>query len=918
MKKRIFAVLLTLGLVAVVGGALITLHIASHLPQMVSVEDYKPLLVSEVFDINGQKIGEYFRERRLVLPYDKIPQKLVKAFLAAEDASFFEHGGINYFSILRALIADLRAGKKVQGGSTITQQVAKSLLLTPEKTYIRKIREILLAYKMESHLTKEQILYLYLNQIYLGSSAHGVEAAAQVYFRKHAADLTTGEISILAGMPQAPSRYSPIINPQLAKQRQRYVLRRMAETGVISEEEAKKVAEEPLLVYVRENYEEYAPHFTETIRQYLVQKLGEDQVLDNGLKIYTTLDIKKQMKAQKDVQQGLREIDKRQGFRGAQKNLKSIEEITQFLLESKDKLEDEKTPLRILQADGTLAQSTTQAVNAEEIKKQSQKNLKGSKEVPKELKATLPSYVSINDIVDGVVTKVDDQWGLTTVRFGDSQGMIDIDNMKWARKPNPQVQFEQIGKPSQALKVGDVIRVKILGERMRADRINKKIADLKRAQKAKFTMPENVPVLDKYVELGLEQEPAVEGALLAFDLKTNDVVSMVGGYDYKRSKFNRAIQAARQTGSSFKPFVYAAGLDHGFTPATVIIDAPIVYQDEKLAKYNDTEGGAETKTWKPGNYGSKFGGDILFRNAIIQSKNIPTVKILEKVGVERAATYARRLGVFSPLNMDFTLGLGSSSVTLYEMTKAFASFPLLGKRMHPRMIVSVKDRGGHEVLKDMMLDDRFEQEIKRLDDEFETRRKAALEKRQTQQPTPAPEGKAPMVSIDDALFFQDPEQLMSPQTAYLMTTLLQGAIRDPGATAAKARVLGRPAGGKTGTTSSYYDAWFIGFTPQYATGVWVGFDDERSLGQGETGGDAALPIWIEYMKTIHEGIEERDFAVPSKIVFANIDNETGKLASASSKVVVRQAFLEGTEPGKASQEVTPQEEKDFFKEDLSQ
>lgn len=902
-------VLLTLGCVA---GGLFVLYIGSNLPKMVTLEDYRPRLVSEVYDSKGQKIGEFFNERRILTPYEKIPQRLVKAFVAAEDAQFFEHEGINFTAIARAMIANIKAGRKVQGGSTITQQLSRQLMLSLEKTWTRKITEIILSYQMEQNLAKEQILYLYLNQIYLGGSAYGVEAATQTYFRKPVEKITLAEAAILAGMPQAPSRYSPTINPRAAKQRQKYVLRRMVDEGFVTEEEAKKAGEEEVTIYVRENFASYGPYYLETVRQYLVAKLGAKAVLDDGLKIYTSLDLKKQLKAQQDVQKGLREVDKRQGFRGAKKNLATAAEIGQFLGEQKDKLIEELSPVRTLTLEGTLTKPAQSA--------KANTSAAASAERP-----SVPDYVALREIVDGVVTRIDDTLGLTYVRFAEGQGLIDIDTMKWARKPNPDVRSgnEVISKPSDALKAGDIIQVKVVSEKFDADSVNRRIGNLKKKKDPNLKI--NPPAFEKMAELELEQEPTTEGSLISFDLKTQDVLAMVGGYSYARSEFNRAIQAARQTGSSFKPIVYLAGLDKNYNPATMIVDAPIVYQDEKLSKYGESET-SENKVWKPGNYDTKFGGDILFRNALIQSKNIPTIKILETVGVERVASYARRLGIFSPLNMDMSLGLGSSSVTLYEMTKVFSTFALNGKRIRPRFILSVKSREGQELLGPTSLDERFQEVYSKYDAEFEEKRRAFLQASANSGKT---EGEAtPDAEADKTiknlppLYFQDPDQLISPQTAYLITSLLAGAIKDPGATGAKARSMGRTVAGKTGTTNGYFDAWFIGYTPHIATGVWVGHDEEKSLGHGETGGEAALPIWIEYMQSALDGVEDRDFTVPPKIVFANIDNETGKPAVARTKVVVRQAFLEGTEPSVQLKsgvvEPDKSEERDFLKDDLTE
>jgi penicillin-binding protein 1A len=913
--RKIFVFLIVLVFLGCGALAGTVFYFAQNLPQMITLKDYEPLLVSEVFDRKGRKVGEFFREKRILTPYKDIPQSVVHAFVSAEDGSFFKHGGINYFAILRAFAENIQAGRKKQGASTITQQVARSLLLSSEKTYVRKIKEILLAYRMESHLSKEDILYLYLNQIYLGQGAYGVAAAADVYFRKPLKNITLGEAALIAGLPQAPSRYSPVYNPARAKDRQIYVLNRMADDSIITKEQAKKTAAEPLRVFVRENFQDKAPFYLETVRQLLVKKLGEVPVLDRGLKIYTGLDLDLQVAAQEDVRKGLRDLDKRQGYRGPLKHIESAADIAALLKTTRDDLIDDQSPERIIRADGT-------------IQDKGQLNLTGLDKKGAKL-PNVPSYLPLGKIIDGVVTKVDDHWGLVYVRFAESKGLIDLETMKWASHPDPNIQSDarQIKRPSEALKKGDVIKLQVTAAQFSSERLDRELSQMKKKAGRKYVRPTDLPVYNEYAEVTLEQLPQVESALISFDQGTSDVVAMVGGYDFAKSEFNRTLQAARQTGSGFKPIVYASALDKGFTPATPILDAPIVFEEES----DINEGQEDTKTWKPTNIGKKFEGDILFRNALIRSLNVPTVKIIEKVGVEWATNYARRLGIFSPLNPDFTLALGSSSVTLYEMARAFASFGRLGKRIRPILVHRVLAKNGKDVLlENLSLDERFETEIAKNEDEFEKRRLAYLAwKKQMDARGTAATGPAPQLSPiaghrpdkEPPLFFEDPDLLMKPQTAYVLTTLLQGVVEERVGTGQRARALGRPVAGKTGSTNGYYDGWFVGFTPDYVTGVWCGFDDEKSMGRGETGGHTALPIWVEYMKAAHKDLPNRSFAVPEGIVFANIDNHTGQLASASSKDVVRQAFIEGSEPGSGSPEQTqakPQEETDFYKEDATQ
>lgn len=860
--------------------------IKSSLPKIMEIKDYQPLLVSPVYDRNNKKIGEFFNERRTVVPYSKIPKHVVNAFLAAEDDQFFKHSGINFLAIARAMLANMRAGKNVQGGSTITQQVAKTFFLSPEKTISRKIREAMLAWQLEDNLSKEDILFLYLNQIFFGHGAYGIENACQTYFKKSVSDITLQEAAILAGLPQAPSRYSPVTNPQKAKERQRYVLGRMATVGFVTPQEAEKAVNEPVKVHIREDFQDNAPYFMETIRQVLFQQLGQETVLDKGIKVYTSLDIDKQKAAQDAVQAGLKSLDKRQGYRGPLKNITDKTEKDKFIQAKVKELILQTSPERTIQPDGNFAEI--------QAKKQSSAQQK------------IPTYLSLGKTYEGIVLQIDDDNGLVYVELPGVMGVIDFDSMRWARKPdsNKKSENDLIKKPSDALKIGDVILTKLVSETVVMPKL-KKPMDFK-----------------NYTLVELDQIPEVEGALISFDQETEDVIAMVGGYNFVRNKneFNRTIQAVRQTGSSFKALVYASALDKGYTPSSVLMDAPLVYEES----IKDQEGQEDTKVWKPTNHGKTFGGEITFRNALVQSLNLPSVRIVEDVGVSWAMDYARRFGVFSPLNNDFTLVLGSSSLTLYEMTKVFSQFGRLGKRIFPTIIHKVTDKDGKPLLDKITLDVRFNKEISELDKEFEERRtkfleaKAALAQNSTD-PNAAvpptnenPKNKKP----DEFFFFEDPAQLMRPQTAYLMTHLLRGVIEDPNGTAGRARSLGREVAGKTGTTNGYVDAWFVGYTPQIATGVWVGFDKEKTIGKGEVGGRAALPLWLDYMKAAHENLPQLSFQVPPGIVFANVDSKTGSLANATTKDVIKQAFVEGTEPTTESHKA--EETIDFMKQEVSE
>ncbi len=882
------------------------------------VEDYKPLLVSDVFARGGEKIGEFSRENRILVPFDKIPKLLVNSFLAAEDDTFYEHGGLNYLAILRASLANLRAGRTKQGASTITQQVAKSLLLTPERTLSRKIKEALLSYKMEENLSKQNILYLYLNQIYFGEGSYGVAAAAQTYFRKSIDDLTIAEMAMLAGLPQSPERYAPSRHPQQAKDRQRYVLNRMQIVGFISKEQEQKALVEPIQVYLGKEYKSVAPFYVETLRQMLIPEIGEDRMLNEGVKIYTGLDYALQQEANNQVHEGLRSVDKRQGYRGVTKHLNSNDEMNEFLLSSRKNLVREFAPVRVIEASGNSPKDLPITVFHK-------------KDAAGNTVSNIPPYVTKGQILDAVVTRIDDKLGLTEVRFGDGQALIDVSDISWARKPDPTVTSDaspKIGKPSQIFKEGDVIEIRVTGDRFSSPRLVRELTPAK----SKPT-PEGLKLIRstwEYAQASLEQEPQVEASLLSFDQATQEVTAMVGGSDFKTSKYNRALQAKRQTGSSFKALVYTSALDKGWTAASPVADTPVVFEEKDESAQ---EGQDDIKKYKPHNYENKFLGEMLFRNALIRSLNIPTVKILTDVGIDWATQYARRLGIFSPLANDITMGLGSSGITLYEMTKAFAQLGRLGKRIHPLVIQKVVDHSGKVILEKLTLDKKFEKEIEPIEKAFEDKRKEYLAEKSNPQvkaaapsASPAGGGDQQLTNADlpvskfktPHLFFEDPEQLISPETAYLITSILRGVISDEGGTAARARSLNRPAAGKTGTTNGFFDTWFIGFTPQIATGVWVGYDQEKTLGAGEAGAKTALPIWLEFMKSAHKSLPVLDFPKPENIVFANIDNQTGKLASSTSTKIVHQAFLRGTEPKTLNDSSNSKSDADLIKEDLSE
>jgi penicillin-binding protein 1A len=760
-------------MVAVIGAFGAYRHLAADLPRIDSLVDYRPPIISSVYADDGRKIGEFYTERRIVIGLDQIPQRLRQAFVAAEDSRFYQHRGIDLVSIARAFFKNLEAGAIVQGGSTITQQVTKSFLLTPERSYSRKIKEAILAYRIDRVFSKDEILYLYLNQIYLGHGAYGVAAAAENYFDKPVADLSLAECAMLAGLPQAPSRYSPFSHPERARQRQRYVLNRMVEEGMVSPAEARVAAETELEIKPRRNwFFEEVPVYTEHVRRYVIERYGEKRLLNDGLQIYTAVDTAAQKAARNEIDKGLRALDKRRGYRG---------------------------PLEQLTAEGA----------KEWIARRSA----GDRPVPGEIR-------------EAVVTAVDDRSGRVRVDLGSRAGVIQMAGMQWARPLDP-VSGKAAGRletPGQILKVNDLVQVRV-------EAAGQGVAPL---------------------TLALEQVPRVEGALLCLENRTGQVKAMIGGRDFAASQFNRAVQSRRQPGSAFKPIIYAAAIDKGYTPASMLIDAPIIYHDE-----------ARDFTWKPRNYGRRFHGPTSLRRALAQSRNVVTVKLLRDIGVSYVIDYARRLGITSPLAPNLSLALGSSGVSLLELVQAYSVFANRGERVAPIFVTRIVDRDG------------------RVLEEAEDRR----------------------------------EPVISPATAYIVTSLLESVVQE--GTGQHVKALGRPVAGKTGTTDDLHDAWFMGYTPGFTTGVWVGFDDDTPLGDGETGARAASPIWLGFMQTLLQDRPVEVFTVPEGVVFAKIDAETGLLAIAESRETRFECFKEGTEPTTySSRPEAVDEPESFFKSDI--
>ncbi|MGE4342945.1 MAG: penicillin-binding protein 1A [Geoalkalibacter sp.] len=801
MSLRPFAKYIALALAAAILIPAVALvgayyYVSASLPKVDTLSDYRPPIITRVYSSNGEIIAEYFKERRIVVPVERMPQQLIQSFVAAEDANFFEHEGIDLPSIARAALKNLRAGGIVQGGSTITQQVAKSLLLTPERKFSRKFKEAILAWRMEQRLSKEGILYLYLNQIYLGHGAYGVQAAAENYYNKNVEDLTLAECAMLAGLPQAPSRYSPYRNFERAKVRQEYVLDRMVKEGFIDAAQAAQAFEQAIEIHPRENrYIRDTAYFTEQVRRYLENRFGEEVLYTQGLEVHTSMDLDQQLAAQAAVRENLRAHDKRRGFRGPL-DILTEEQVGDFLAE---------------QMESTFADGLT----------------------------------AVAEPVRAVVTG--STKSTVKLRLGRWQAVFDKQQAKWAG-PIEVVSADaassgNVDGGKTRLPLGSVVEVRILS----AAEANK-----------------------GPLRVELEQAPLAQGALVAMDPKTGLVTAMVGGADFSQSQFNRAVQAQRLPGSAIKPIIFAAALDKGYTPATMILDNPLIYREQ-------AESG-ELNEWKPKNYENKFHGMTSLREALAHSRNVVTVKILEDIGVGYAINYARKLGIESPLTRDLTLALGSSAVTPMEMATAFSVFANGGVRVSPAYIERIEDRDGRV--------------IESID------------------PADFSQG----LQADQRLLRQEPVRVISPETAYLITNLMESVVQE--GTGWRARALGRPVAGKTGTTNDLKDAWFVGYVPQLLAVSWVGYDQERPLGYQETGSRAAAPAWVEFMQSALREVPPRHFTVPDSIEFAPIDPDNGLLAVEDDPDLSIEAFAPGTAPTSYSMDREKPRAEDFFRLDL--
>jgi len=847
--KVVLIFLVALMMLGIVGAYGVYWHFSRDLPSVEELKNYKPKIITEIYSDDGTLIGELAEEYRKLVPFEDIPPYVINAFLAVEDARFYEHKGLDYYRIAGAIYHNIKTGDPTgSGASTITMQLARTFFLSPEKLFSRKIKEMILAWRIDHYLKKDQVLWLYLNQIYLGTvlgrNIYGVEAAAEQYFGKSIKDVTLAEAAMLAGLPRWPARYSPFEHFNIAKERQKTVLKRMVEVKMISEEEAKLAESEPVVLRIRENqYKGDSAYFIEAVRRYLVEKYGEKRVMTQGLKVFTTMNVEMQKAGVEAVRKGLAGpdgLDKRQGYRGPIARIKK-EEQENHLQEQERELQEQWRFKNLAQGGDPLAEPPS------------------------------PVPLLMGQNYPGIITELDLNENRLKVSVGLSSGWIPKDNYKWALSGKA---LDKVFQP------GDQVLVSV--------------AEIKELNPGK-----------EYI-FRLEQEPEVESGLLAFSVRTGEIKALIGGYNFADTQLIRPLQSLRQPGSAFKPLIYAAALDHptkGFTAATIIYDSPDIFEYTQ-----ESEDGKELVAWKPDNYAGRFLGPKTLRRALEKSINTISVKIAGEIGLDYIQSYVRKLGIKSPLNLDLSLALGSSPVSILEITRAYNVFASGGYLVEPYLVRRIYDRNGN--LLEVHQRDTLTEEVKEkalVDSEENNESDAG---RKVRAVNPKDLGEPTLLEYQALLRakkiptlagLDTPVQgtrVISPQLAYLMTNLLVGVATN--GTGWRARLLGRPLAGKTGTTNDFRDAWFIGFSPDLICGVWVGFDDNRTLGEGEAGAKAAQPIWNEFMREALAGRPALNFPVPEGIEFVKIDQKTGLIAGSCSDEVAIEAFIAGTAPSQTS------------------
>ena len=751
---------------------------SKELPDYEQLAKYEPPIMTRLHANDGRLIAEYAKERRLFLPIQAVPKRVIQAFTSAEDKNFYEHGGLDFGGIARAALSNFQnQGRRPQGASTITQQVAKNFLLTNRQDYERKIKEALLALRIEQTYSKDRILELYLNEIYLGLGAYGVGAAALVYFDKSVSELTLAEAAYLAALPKAPNNYHPFRYPERAIERRNWVIDRMVENGYATAEEGAAAKKTPLDVDPRPTGTQLpaSEYFNEEVRRSLYERYGEKGLYEGGLSVRTTLDPRLQLLARKSLSDGLVRYDEERGWRG---------------------------PLREIDPRGDWGVALADIPAYSDIS-------------PWRLAVVLDA--GSNEATIGLQPGRDKSGAVTRER---EVGALPLEGVRWAKWAKGPERGRAVKAVSQVVKPGDVVYVE--------------------------------PVKDGASEYRLRQVPEVSGGLVAMDPFTGSVLALAGGFSYDESQFDRATQALRQPGSSFKPFIYAAALDNGYTPSSVVLDGPI-----------EIDQGPGIGIWRPENYGKKFYGPQTLRFGIEKSRNVMTVRLAQDMGMPLISEYARRFGVMDDLPRYLSMALGAGETTVLKMTAAYSMFANGGKRVTPSVIDRIQDRTGKTIY--------------RHDD------------RQCLGCTATA-----WANQDEPKLVDSREQVLDPMTAYQITSMMEGVVLRGTGTAVKA--VGKPIAGKTGTTNDYKDAWFVGFSPDLVVGVYLGYDKPRSLGAGETGGSVAAPVFTEFMKAALADKPATPFRVPPGIKLIRINPSTGMRAAAGDPKVILEAFKPGTAP----------------------
>jgi penicillin-binding protein 1A len=821
LARVLLGLFLVGGLVGLLVGVGVVAYLVPRLPAVESLKDVDLQVPMRIYTRDAKLIAEFGEKRRIPLDIAEVPDRMIKAVLAAEDEHFYQHPGVDIEGIARAVWYLVRTGEKGPGGSTITMQVARNFFLGREKTYLRKLNEILLALKIERELSKDEILELYLNKIFLGQRAYGVGAAAQVYYGKSLDQLNLAQVAMIAGLPKAPSRFNPIVNPSRAVERRNYVLGRMHELGFIGDDEYQTAMSAPVTARLHGlSAEVEAPYVAEMVRAYLEEREGPE-VYTKGLQVYTTIDSHLQGIANAALHDALVDYDRRHGYRGPEGHV--------------------QLPETLPEASAAAGQAAAGGDGAAD--KAAEGNAPAADETPVRnaaLDKLLGGRADVGDLIPAVVLEVGEREAKVYAR-GVGEITLPWEALAWAR---PYVDENHVGaEPKTAgdiLARGDVVRVE-----------------------------------QRHGGWRLEQVPTVQGAIVSLDPDNGGIRALVGGFDFRRSKFNRAVQAERQPGSSFKPFIYSAALEHGFTPASIINDAPVVFDDPGLEA-----------TWRPENYSGRFFGPTRLREALYKSRNLVSIRLLRAVGIDFTLDYLKRFGLDADrLPRNLSLALGSGTVTPLEMARGYAVFANGGYRVDPYLIDRVVEQDGLVT---------FHSRPVRVCEICEGALHRVALKSGGSVPEHPSEGRS----------FRPAPRVLTPQNAWLMNSLMRDVIKR--GTGRRALQLHRSdLAGKTGTTNDQRDAWFSGFNPRVVTTTWVGFDNLAPLGRRETGARAALPMWMQFMGAALQGAPEEALEQPDGLVTVRIDPETGALASAGDPNAIFETFRADHVPKRLAEAPAP-------------